>query len=32
MTQKEIYELLEDAIDRCQDAMDDVQGIVIEHV
>ena len=32
MTQKEIYELLEDAIDRCQDAMDVVQGIVIEHV
>lgn len=31
MTQKEIYELLEDAIDRCQDAMDVVQGIVIEH-
>ena len=32
MTQKEIYELLEGAIDRCQDAMDVVQGIVIEHV
>lgn len=32
MTQKEIYELLEDAIDRCQDAMDVVQGIVIEYV
>ena len=32
MTQKEIYELLEDAIDRCQDAMDVVQGILIEHV
>jgi hypothetical protein len=32
MTQKEIYELLENAIDRCQDAMDVVQGIVIEHV
>ena len=32
LTQKEIYELLENAIDRCQDAMDVVQGIVIEHV
>jgi len=32
MTQEEIYELLEEAIDRCQDAMDVVQGIVIEHV
>ncbi len=32
ITQKEIYELLENAIDRCQDAMDVVQGIVIEHV
>jgi uncharacterized protein len=32
ITQKEIYELLEDAIDRCQDAMDVIQGIVIEHV
>jgi len=29
MTQKEIYELLEGAIDRCQDVMDVVQGIVI---
>jgi uncharacterized protein Yka (UPF0111/DUF47 family) len=32
MTQKEIYELLEDAIDRCQDVMDVVQGIVMERV
>ncbi len=32
MTQKEIYELLESAIDRCQDVMDIIQGIVIEHV
>ena len=29
---KELYELLEDAIDRCQDAADVIQGIVIEHV
>lgn len=29
---KEIYELLEEAIDRCQDAADVIQGIVIEHV
>ena len=29
---KEVYELLEDAIDRCQDAADVIQGIVIEHV
>ena len=29
---KEIYELLEAAIDRCQDAADVIQGIVIEHV
>lgn len=29
---KELYELLEDAIDRCQDVADVIQGIVIEHV
>lgn len=29
---KELYELLEEAIDRCQDAADVIQGIVIEHV
>lgn len=32
MTRKEIYELLESVIDRCEDVMDAVQGIVIEHV
>jgi uncharacterized protein Yka (UPF0111/DUF47 family) len=32
MTKKEIYELLESAIDRCEDVMNVVQGIVIEHV
>jgi uncharacterized protein Yka (UPF0111/DUF47 family) len=29
---KELYELLEDTIDRCQDAADVIQGIVIEQV
>lgn len=29
---KELYELLEEAIDRCQDAADVIQGIVIEQV
>jgi predicted phosphate transport protein (TIGR00153 family) len=32
ITRKEIYELLESVIDRCEDVMDAVQGIVIEHV
>ncbi len=32
LTRKEIYELLEAVIDRCEDVMDAVQGIVIEHV
>jgi len=32
LTRKEIYELLESVIDRCEDVMDAVQGIVIEHV
>lgn len=32
ITRKEIYELLESAIDRCEDVMNVVQGIVIEHV
>lgn len=32
LTRKEIYELLESVIDRCQDVMDVVQSIVIEHV
>lgn len=32
ITCKEIYELLEDVIDRCQDVSDVIQGIVIEHV
>jgi uncharacterized protein Yka (UPF0111/DUF47 family) len=31
MTSKEIYELLESAIDRCEDVANVVQGIVIEH-
>jgi uncharacterized protein Yka (UPF0111/DUF47 family) len=29
---KELYELLEEAVDRCQDAADVIQGIVIEQV
>jgi len=29
---KEIYEVLESVIDRCEDVMDAIQGIVIEHV
>lgn len=32
MTSKEIYELLESTIDRCEDVANVVQGIVIEHV
>ncbi|MEI8393588.1 MAG: DUF47 family protein [Rhodospirillaceae bacterium] len=32
ITRKEIYELLESVIDRCEDVMDAIQGIVIEHV
>jgi uncharacterized protein len=32
MTSKEIYELLENAIDRCEDVINVIQGIVIEHV
>ncbi len=32
ITRKEIYEVLESVIDRCEDVMDAVQGIVIEHV
>ena len=32
LTRKEIYEVLESVIDRCEDVMDAVQGIVIEHV
>lgn len=32
ITCKEIYELLEDVVDRCQDVSDVIQGIVIEHV
>src|SRR5205809_68545 len=32
LTKKEIYELLESAIDRCEDVMNVIQGIVIEHV
>ncbi len=32
ITLKEIYEVLESVIDRCEDVMDAVQGIVIEHV
>ncbi len=31
MTRKEIYELLEQTIDRCEDVADVIQGIVIEH-
>ncbi|CAK0772618.1 putative pit accessory protein [uncultured Gammaproteobacteria bacterium] len=32
MTRKEIYESLESIIDRCDDVMNVIQGIVIEHV
>ncbi len=32
ITRKEIYEVIESVIDRCEDVMDAVQGIVIEHV
>ncbi|MEI6985331.1 MAG: DUF47 family protein [Rhodospirillaceae bacterium] len=32
MTRKEIYEILESIIDKCEDVMDSIQGIVIEHV
>jgi uncharacterized protein Yka (UPF0111/DUF47 family) len=32
MTRKEIYELLEQVIDRCEDVVNVVEGIVIEQV
>ena len=32
ITRKEIYEVLEAVIDRCEDVMDAIQGIVIEHI
>jgi uncharacterized protein len=29
---KEIYELLEDATDRCEDVANIIEGVVLEHV